>query len=197
MRILFFIVAVIAMIIFSAPVWASLPYCNPDVGYTIWLPQDWTEASADYLDSAERARMPWPVQGMAPDWKAGYVNADGRGCSLLVEVKPGRKMQASDISNFNRFLIRSLTRSIRDQARLPGDPVTVFKDASYFKDKKTLRIETEVSRDGETKLNLAYIVYTRKGMLAFAASVDPGDAKARRAVDEAVLSVYLDDKLRY
>jgi hypothetical protein len=105
-------------------------------------------------------------------------------------------MRTADISNFNNFLVRSLTRSIREGVRLPGEPVTVFKDATYFRDKKTLRIETEVARDGRTMLSLAYIVYTRKGMLTFTAFVDPADREARQAVDKAVLSVYLDERLR-
>jgi hypothetical protein len=197
MRLLFFIVAFIAMIVFSAPAWASLPYYNADLGYTIWLPKSWSEAPSDSLDAWEQARGAWPVQGMSPDWRAGYVHPGReRMCSLLVEAKPGRTMRTADISNFNNFLVRSLTRSIREGVRLPGEPVTVFKDATYFRDKKTLRIETEVARDGRTMLSLAYIVYTRKGMLTFTAFVDPADREARQAVDKAVLSVYLDERLR-
>ncbi|WP_319581766.1 hypothetical protein [uncultured Pseudodesulfovibrio sp.] len=197
MRSLFFVVAVLAMIIFSAPAWASLPYYNADLGYTIWLPESWTEAPPDSLNGLERTGCAWPGQSMAPDWRAGYVHPSSeRTCSLLVEVKPGRTMQDADISNFNSFLVRSLARSIREDVRLPGGPVTVFKDATYFQDRKTLRIETEVARNGETVLSMAYIVYTRKGMLNFTAFVDPADREARRAVDKAVLSVYLDDRLR-
>ncbi|EGB16181.1 hypothetical protein DND132_2978 [Pseudodesulfovibrio mercurii] len=198
MRALFFLVAFIAMIVFSAPVWASLPYYNADMGYTIWLPKSWTEATPDSLDAFERTCGTSPVQGAAPDWRAGYVDPHGgRACRLLVEVKPGRRMLDADISNFNRFLVRSLTRSLRERVRLPGDPVTVFKGADYFPDKKTLRIETEVAGNGTTVVSLAYIVYTRKGMLAFTAFVDPADREARQTVDKAVLSLYLDDRLRY
>jgi hypothetical protein len=197
MRALFFLVAILAMIVFSAPAWASLPYYNADMGYTIWLPRGWSEAPPDSLDALERTGGAWPAMGVTPDRRAGYVDPGrGRTCSLLVEVKPGRTMLAADISNFNRFLVRSLTRSIRNRVRLPGDPVTVFKDATYFRDKRTLRIETEVAKNGVTVLSLAYVVYTRKGMLTFTALVDPADREARQAVDKAVLSVYLDDRLR-
>ena len=197
MRLLFFIVAVLAMIVFSAPAWASLPYYNADLGYTIWLPKSWSEAPPDSLGALERTCCAWPGRAMAPDWRAGYVHpGGGRTCSLLVEAKPGRTMRDADISNFNNFLVRSLARSIREDVRLPGEPVRVFKDATYFRDKRTLRIETEVAGNGETVLSLAYIVYTRKGMLTFAAFVDPADREARQAVDKAVLSVYLDERLR-
>jgi hypothetical protein len=198
MRALFFLVALLAMIVFSAPAWASLPYYNAEMGYTIWLPKGWSEAPPDSLDAFGRTGGAWSVQGAAPDRRAGYVDPGrGRTCSLVVEVKPGRTMRTADISNFNNFLVRSLTRSIREEVRLPGDPVTVFKDATYFRDKRTLRIETEVAQGGVTMLSLAYIVYTRKGMLTFTALVDPADREARQAVDEAVLSVYLDERVRY
>ncbi|MGE4424299.1 MAG: hypothetical protein AB7D39_18515 [Pseudodesulfovibrio sp.] len=197
MRALFFLVAFLAMIVFSAPAWASLPYYNAEMGYTIWLPKGWSEASPDSLDAFGRTGGAWPAQNVTPERRAGYMDPGrGRTCSLLVEVKPGRTMRAADISNFNRFLVRSLARSIREGVRLPGDPVTVFKDATYFQDKRTLRIETEVAQNGVTVLSLAYIVYTRKGMLTFTAFVDPADREARRAVDQAVLSVYLDERLR-
>ena len=198
MRALSFAVALCATILFALPARASLPYYNADMGYTIWLPKGWSEAPPDSLDAFARPRGAWPVQGMVPDWQAGYVDPDrGRTCSLLVEVKPGRTMCAADISNFNSFLVRSLTRAIREQVRLPGGAVTVFRDATYFREQKTLRIETEVARSGATVLSLAYVVYTRKGMLTFTAFVDPADREARLAVDKAVLSVYLDDRLRY
>ena len=199
MRLLFFIIAVLAVTVLSASAsaWASLPYYNADLGYTIWLPKSWSEAPSGSLDALERSGCAWPGQRMAPDWRAGYVHPEGgRTCSLLVEVKHGRTMWAADISNFNSFLVRSLARAIREDVRLPGEPVTVFKDATYFPDKKTLRIETEVAVNDETVLSLAYIVYTRKGMLTFTAFVNPANREARQAVDKAVLSVYLDERLR-
>lgn len=197
MRMLFFIVAVLAMLVFSAPAWASLPYYNSDVGYTIWLPKTWSEAAPSSLDRFAGAARPWPGRDAAPDWKAGYRPSSGGPSSLLVEIKPGRKMQPADISNFNRFLVQSLTRSIRDQVRLPGAPRLVFKDATYFGEKKTLRIETLVEREGRAMLSLAYVVYTRKGMLSFVGFVDPDDAQGRQTIDKAVLSIYLDDSIRY
>jgi len=188
MRVLFFLVAFLAMIIFSAPVWASLPYYNPDMGYTIWLPKTWSAVPAGELGKAEGFSCSVPVHGMAPDWRAGYASPAG-GPVLLVEVRPGRKMRAADISNFNRFVVRSLRRADRAGVRL--------KDAAYFGEKKTLRIESEVETGGRTMLSLSYIVYTRKGMLNFVGFVAPGDDRARAAIDKAVLSLYLDDSVRY
>ena len=188
MRILFFIVAFLAMVIFSAPVWASLPYYNSDMGYTIWLPKTWNVASVGDIERAESFGAPVPISDTAPDWKAGYVSPSGAPV-LLVEVKPGRKMQVADISNFNRFIVRSLRREAVEGVRL--------KDVTYFGDKKTLRIESEVDAGDRVMLRLSYIVYTRKGMLNFAGYVESRDEQARSAIDEAVLSLYLDDGVRY
>ena len=188
MRILFFIVAFLAMVIFSAPVWASLPYYNPDMGYTIWLPKAWNVASGGDLERAESFGGPVPICAMPPDWKAGYVSPSA-GPVLLVEVKPGRKMHVSDISNFNRFIVRSLRRDAGSDVRL--------KDVTYFGEKKILRIESEVDVGDRTMLSLSYIVYTRKGMLNFVGYVESCDDQARSAIDKAVLSLYLDDGVRY
>ena len=188
MRILFFLVAFLAMLVFSAPVWASLPYYNPDMGYTIWLPKTWNVASDGDLQKAEALVRPAPVQGMAPDWKAGYLSSPD-GPALLVEVKPGRKMPAADISNFNRFIVRSLRRAGGADVRL--------RDAAYFGEKKTLRLESMIETDGRPMLNLTYVVYTRKGMLLFAGYAEPGDREALAAIDKAVLSLYLDDGVSY
>jgi hypothetical protein len=197
MRMLLFVAAALATMFFAVPAWASLPHYNADLGYTIWLPSGWNETTPDSLDVPERACLAWPDRGAAPDRRAGYVLSGGEGTgTLLVEARPGRTMLDADISNFNRFLVRSLARSIREHVRLPGEPVTVFRDAAYFRDQKTLRVETEVVENGVTMLSLAYIVYTRKGMLTFTALVDSADRVARQAVDKAVLSVYLDERLR-
>lgn len=195
MRFLFFIVALTACLVFSAPVWASLPYYNADIGYTIWLPKSWAEASTSYLKWAEEACIPVPVQGDAA-WKAGYHSPhDGQGRSLLVEVKPGRKMHAAAISNFNSFLVKSLHHMARENA---GEPqCQTLKAAKYFEEKKTLRLETEVVREGSPMRCLTYVVYTRKGMLTFVGYVDPTDDQARQTIDKAVLSLYLDDHIRY
>ncbi|MCJ2164455.1 MULTISPECIES: hypothetical protein [unclassified Pseudodesulfovibrio] len=198
MRIVCFVAALIAALVFSIPVWASLPYYNSDIGYTIWLPKGWSEVSECDLKSVEQAGTPFPVRGMMPDWQAGYCSpAEGGVHSLLVEVQPGRKMHAADISNFNRFIVESISRSGQAQWQLPDTPRLTLKDATYIQEKKTLRLESEVVHRGETMLSLTYIVYTRKGMLTFVGYVDPGDAQARKSIDKAVLSLYLDDNIRY
>lgn len=185
MRTRIFLAALAATLLFAAPSLASLPYYNRDMGYTIWLPETWNPVPAGEL---EQAAVPCcPVHGMAPDWRAAYARPSG-GPVLLVEARPGRRMRAPDIANFNRFIVRSLRREGREGVR--------FRDADYFDDRRTLRIETEVTVRGRTMLSLSYVVYTRKGMLNFVGLVRPGDAETRAAIDKAVLSLYLDDALR-
>jgi len=194
MRMVFHCVVVLAMLVFSAPAWASLPHYNANIGYTIWLPKDWSVAPDSYLKWAGAVRKSLPAQDTVSDWEAGYFSPTGTGGrSLLVEIKHGRKMHAADISNFNRFLVRSLHRK---RAGIGSDDFRL-RDATYFKDKKTLRLETEIVRERETVLSLTYIVYTRKGMLTFVGYLDPADVQAKQTLDKAVLSVYLDDSIRY
>ncbi|MBI9081460.1 MAG: hypothetical protein JEY79_17175 [Pseudodesulfovibrio sp.] len=196
----FFIIATaLGLIIFCVtPAEASLAYYNQDLGYTIWLPKSWAEASDSYLDWAEQSRKPVPVQGDSSNWKAGYCNpTDGYTRSLLVEVKPGRRMHAADISNFNRFIVKTMSRmSSQDMGKF-GSSRVVLKDAAYFKDKKILRLRAEMTNGEQTVLSLTYVVYTRTGMLTFVGYVDPADDQARQIIDTAVFSLYLDDNMRY
>ncbi|BCS88419.1 hypothetical protein [Pseudodesulfovibrio sediminis] len=196
MRPLFFLVTLLGSLVLFTSSWASSFYYNEDIGYTIWLPPSWAEASSKYLDWAKHT-CTMPVQGDDTSWEAGYVSAaEDQRCSLLVEVKDGRKMQAADISNFNSFLVRSLHRMVAKHD--PADSTrTTLKSARYFEEKKTLRLETEVIRNGELLRCLTYVVYTRKGMLTFVGYVKPADEHARQAIDEAVLTLYLDDRIRY
>lgn len=195
MRILFFLVAFMAIVFFSAPVWASLPHYNQDIGYTIWLPKGWSEASDSYLERADRSHAPFPVQDMSPVWEAGYFCPAGdHGPKLLVEIKHGRKMHAADISNFNRFIVESLSGTSRSGGTANASKL---REARYIKDKRTLRLESEVVVDGQPKLSITYIVYTRIGMLTFVGYVDPADDQGKTTIDKAVLSLYLDDHIRY
>jgi len=198
MRFLIFIITLGVMVVFAAPAKASLPYYNPDVGYTIWLPKSWSEAGHSYLKWAEQSQKPVPVQGDTSNWKAGYFSpTDGHGRSLLVEVKPGRRMSTTAISNFNRFIVKTLSRMSDQETFEAGRSKVVLKDATYFKEKKVLRVEAEMSKAGQTVLSLTYIVYTRTGMLTFVGYVDPADVQAKLTIDKAVLSLYLDDDVRY
>ena len=198
MRFFIFITALGVLVLFAAPAKASLPYYNQDVGYTIWLPKSWSEAGHSYLKWAEKSQKPVPVQGDTSNWKAGYFSpTDGHARSLLVEVKRGRRMSTTAISNFNRFIVKSLSRLSDQGTADPNRDRIVLKDATYFKEKKVLRVETEMSKDGQTVLSLTYIVYTRTGMLTFVGYVDPADVQAKLTIDKAVLSLYLDDDVRY
>jgi len=198
MRFSIIAVALGLVVFFATPAKASLPYYNQDIGYTIWLPKSWAEASDNYLDWAEQSRKPVPVQGDSSNWKAGYVSpADGHTRSLLVEVKHGRRMHAAGISNFNQFIVKTLSRMSGKASGESGRSRIALKDAAYFKDKKILRLETEMTSGEQTVLSLTYIVYTRIGMLMFVGYVDPADVQARQVIDNAVFSLYLDDNVRY
>lgn len=184
MRLSFFCAALQAVLLCALPARASLPFYNPDMGYTIWLPKAWSVASDIDLQRADDLGYPVPVRGEGTDWQAGYV-IPGGGAVLLVEIKPGRMPLAADISNFNRFIVRCTCRDAGEDFCL--------KHAEYFGDKRTLRIESEVRVRGRTLVGLHYVVYTRRGMLTFAGYVEPGDRQRRAAIDKAVLSLYLDD----
>ena len=198
MRFPLILIAVMLLGLCATPANASLPYYNSDIGYTIWLPKSWAEASNTYLKWAEKSQKPVPVQGDSSNWRAGYHNpTDGQRRCLLVEVKRGRRMHAADISNFNRFIVKRLSRMSRNEFSEFGPERVSLKKATYFKEKKILRIETEMDNGEQVVLSLTYIVYTRTGMLTFVGYVDPADAQAKLTIDKAVLSLYLDDSLRY
>lgn len=189
MRKILLFMTVFAYALCASPALASLPHYNADIGYTIWLPKSWDKAPESYLDWADSSLRPVPVQGERSNWQDGYLCPEhGKGPSLLVEVKHGRKMHAADISNFNSFLVRSLTRRYEDVS---------LKDASYIEEKRTLRLEAEMVHEGEPLLSLTYVVYTRIGILTFVGYVDPADTEAKATIDKAVLSLYLDDSIRY
>ncbi|NDV18548.1 hypothetical protein GO013_03830 [Pseudodesulfovibrio sp. JC047] len=192
-----FVLAVLCLLsVCVSPAIASLPYYNKDIGYTIWLPKGWTVASSRDLERAGEQCRPLPIQGLTSHWVAGYMTPElGEGCRLLVEVKPGRKMRPADISNFNNYIVRSLRQSPLDSAD-DADSV-VLKNATYYKEKKVLRIETTIGRGKHALLGLTYIVYTRKGMLTFVGYLAPGEKHMQKVLDTAVLSLYLDDPIRY
>lgn len=188
--------ALCAFFLCALPAAASLPHYNSDIGYTIWLPKHWTVASNSDLEIAEGACKPLPVQGLMPNWEAGYINSEsGRECQLLVEAKPGRKMRPADISNFNNFIVRSLKKSPLHEVENPG--CVILKTATYYKDKKVLRLVTEMGQGDQAMRGLTYIIYTRKGMLTFVVYIDPTDDQTQKAIDTAMLSLYLDDAIRY
>ena len=192
-------IMILGLLVFCAsPAKASLPYYNSDIGYTIWLPKSWAEASLLYLKGARQSYKPVPVQGDMSNWKAGYFSpTEAHSRSLLVEVKRGRRMHAADISNFNQFIVKSLSRMSRAEIIKFGFNRITLKNATYFKEKKVLRIETEMDNGKKVFLSLTYIVYTRTGMLTFVGYMDPIDIQAKLTIDKAVLSLYLDDDVRY
>jgi hypothetical protein len=181
--------AVAAMLLWSVPCEAGLPYYNQNLGYTIWLPDAWAEA-----DDAVLARFS-PLRGaVAPtagEWEAGYVLDRPTPVCLLVSRLQGRVVSKDGIGNFNRFVVGGL---MRGHGIPPGHRL---RKAQFCEHRNTLRLELDGTDEaGREVVAVVYIVYTSTGMLRFVGLVPPGDAPGLRAVDEAVSTLYLDHGLR-
>ena len=99
-----------AVVLFSVPAVASLPYYNRDLGYTIWLSEEWVEAPEVFLSQFSQFH-----DGVAADmagWEAGYTLSGGD-VSLIVSELHGRVVSKASIGNFNQFVIRELQRTAR------------------------------------------------------------------------------------
>jgi hypothetical protein len=179
-----FIVALLACFAFFAPsAEASLPYYNPDLGYTIWLDGNWSEAPRALL-----ARFDGVKDGLAArhdGWTAGYaLDGSPRTC-LLVSTIQGRVVSPTAIANFNRFVVRTM---LRGEERAP----VRLKKANFLSGKNMLRLEMDMD---DHMASVVYLVYTRAGILKFTGFARQGDAPAIRAIDRAVSTLYLDHGL--
>ncbi|MEF2231290.1 MAG: hypothetical protein V3571_10215 [Pseudodesulfovibrio sp.] len=165
------------------PAWASLPFYNPDLGYTIWLSTDWTETPPALLSRFDTLRDGVPAQDGG--WTAGYAMGDaGRTC-LLVSTILGRVVSRADMANFNQFVIRGLQRGGRScPARL--------RSANFLSATPMLRLELDLGQD---LVSVVHIVYTRTGMLKFTGIAPRGDRQGVRAIDAAVATLHLDHGL--
>lgn len=175
-----------ALVLWSAPALAGLPYYNQTLGYTIWLSGGWAEVAGPALDRFRPLR-----DGVAPlptGWEAGYVMDAPAPVCLLVSRLPGRVVSKDAIANFNRFVVRGLKRG--DFADRAGPRL---RKASFHEARNMLRLELE---GVDSQVTVVYIVYTSTGMLRFVGLVQPGDGPGLRAVDEAVATLYLDYGLR-
>ena len=170
-------------VLFASPAEASLPYYNPDLGYTIWLDGGWSEAPRALL-----ARYEGVEDGLAAQhggWTAGYaLDGSPRTC-LLVSTIQGRVVSPTAIANFNRFVVRTLLRA--------GDRAPVrLRKANFLSAKNMLRLEMDMAGP---LTSVVYLVYTRAGILKFTGIASRGDAPAVRAIDRAVSTLYLDHGL--
>lgn len=193
MRKLFLAVIAAAALAWSASAFAALPYYNKDLGYTIWLADEWVEAPETHL-----SRYSDVYDGVSGDdvgWEAGYT-LDGASTSLLVSEIYGRVISKASIANFNRHVVREVMHRSKNGYDWHNRGRISLKKASYDSEKKTLRLEMTTSGpDGRDMTALVYIVYTTNGMLKFVGLVEPGDREGVAAVDRAVASLYLDDGL--
>jgi len=183
MRFHFFALLLALALVAARPAEASLPFYNPDLGYTIWLPSDWTEAGPSLLSRFESLRDGVPAQD--DGWTAGYALAGTDHTCLLVSTIPGRVTSRADMANFNQFVIREVQRAARTcPARL--------RSANFLSGKPMLRLEMDL---GEGLVSVVHIVYTRSGMLKFTGLAPRGDRRGVQAIDAAVASLYLDNGL--
>lgn len=184
----------LAVTLFSvAPSWASLPYYNGDLGYTIWLADGWREASPSHLSRFHGFQDGVAAQGVG--WKAGYT-LENSGACLLVSELHGRVVSKVNIGNFNQFVVRELQRQTAE-AKRAGHKQLALNKATFDKRKNMLRLEMDaVSPAGEDVTSVVYIVYTSENMLKFVGLAERGDDKSVRAIDAAVSTLYLDYGLR-
>ena len=183
MRCLVLAALLASVAVFAPPAEASLPYYNPDLGYTIWLDGGWSEAPRALL-----ARFEGVEDGLAAQhggWIAGYALAGSPRTCLLVSVIQGRVVLPTAIANFNRFVVRSMLRG--------EERATVrLKKANFLSARNMLRLEMDRA---DHMTSVVYLVYTRAGILKFTGFAPQGDAVAIQAIDRAVSTLYLDHGL--
>lgn len=187
-------VLIAAVLAWTSAAFGGLPYYNSELGYTIWLPDEWTEAEDALLTRYDSFHDGVAAQMMG--WQAGYTLNDGD-TSLLVSELHGRVVSKADIGNFNRHVVREVQRLSRTTREWHGRGRIALKQANFNAHKNMLRLEMEsTSPSGLCRTAIVYIVYTGSGMLKFVGLTDLDDAPGVRAIDDAVATLYLDDGLR-
>lgn len=182
--------ALMLIAVVAAPAWASLPYYNQDLGYTIWLGEGWVESPASltrytgYDDG---------LSAMNSGWETVYTQSGSRDVSLLVSRLQGKIVSPSAIARFNRHVVRQLKQLSNSSQEWNGKPDVKLRKANYDSEKNTLRLEMDaVGPSGDNVTSVVYIVYTRNTMLKFVGLARTGDHKGVNAIDAAVSTLYLD-----
>lgn len=185
--------SVLFVLVFSAPVWAALPYYNQDLGYTIWLGDGWIEAPeslahfTDYRDGLSAKNF---------GWQAAYTLGDSSNVSLLVSRLQGKMITRSTIANFNRHVVRELKKLSANPQGWNNKAGICLHKANYDSGKNILRLEMDaLGPSGTLMTSVVYIVYTRGAMLKFVGLTEAGDSKGVAAIDAAVSTLYLDHGL--
>lgn len=194
MRKLLIVVTVATLLAWTASAFAALPYYNQNLGYTIWLADEWVEAPDAVLSGFNDFH-----DGVSADmvgWKAGYT-LKGESTSLLVSEIQGRVVSRTSISNFNHHVVRQLKRRSKAVNEWQTRECISLKCANFDSRKNMLRLEMEASGPaGHRVTSIVYIVYTSVGMLKFVGLAEPGDHKGIQAIDKAVASLYFHEGLR-
>lgn len=195
MRYYFAAAVCVAVVLVSVPAFASLPYYNQELGYTIWLSDGWAEAPDVFLSGY--AHLDDGVAGHMAGWEAGYTLTGSGRASLLVTQLHGRVISKASIGNFNQFVVRQLKRASHEDHSGNRPGVVCLNRASFDSRKNMLRLEMDTAdRSGKKMTSVVYIVYTNGCMLKFVGLAEPGDVQSVAAIDAAVSSLYLDYGLR-
>jgi len=184
-----------ALVVWSVPASASLPYYNQDLGYTIWLSGEWSEAPDAYLSTFGQVHD--GVAAHMVGWEAGYTLKGKASASLLVSQLHGRVVSKASIGNFNQHVIKGIARCARDVPEWTNQGRVQLNKANFNAKKNMLRLEMDATDPaGKHTTTIVYIVYTSTGMLKFVGLVEPGDRQGVQAIDDAVSTLYLDYGLR-
>ena len=178
----------------SGPARAALPFHNPTLGYTIWLPETWTPAPPPESSLLQRL-----CPGLLADraCRGAAYQARGERTRLLVSELHGRVVAKECIGNFNQFLVRGLQRRARDGSSLSQGGGVCLRAARFDPRRNCLRLQLQAAEPGTGPVTaIVYIVYTSTRMLSLVGLAEPGDDQAVQAIDAAVSTLYLDDGLR-
>jgi len=188
-------VALLAIVACPASVWASLPYYNQSLGYTIWLGDGWVEAP----DSLTRfTAYNEGLSAKSHGWKAVYSLGDSGNVSLLASELQGKMITRSSIAGFNRHVVRELKKLSTHPQGWSNKAGVILNKANYDASKYVLRLEMDaMGPAGQPMTTVVYIVYTRGAMLKFVGLAPFGDSKGVAAIDAAVSTLYLDQGLTH
>lgn len=189
------VVAILFVVVLAVPAWASLPYYNQDLGYTIWLGDGWEESTGNLTryNSFEDG-----LSAINSGWETVYTLGGSGNVSLLVSRLQGRMVSPSAIAGFNRHVVRQLKRVSANPPGWNNKAGVNLRKANYDSEKNMLRLEMDAfGPSGNKVTSVVYIVYTRGSMLKFVGLVPSGDHHGLNAIDAAVSTLYLDRGLSH
>jgi len=184
------VLAFLFSVVAAAPAWASLPYYNQTLGYTIWLGEGWEEASGNLT---RYSGFEDGLSAMNSGWETAYTMGGTGNVSLLVSRLQGRMVSPAAIAEFNRHVVRQLKRVSSNPPGWNNRAGVNLRKANYDGQKNMLRLEMDaLGPSGNKVTSVVYIVYTRGSMLKFVGLAPSGDSRGVNAIDAAVSTLYLD-----